>query len=154
MRENLLCVLKPLLHLRIIHLKRLPEPDIDDLPLLIGVAHHLGHRTDLNLRLILEIDLNQLVAQSEHDRVSRLHPLLQVHQMTLLAVGDRQRLCPLHRLWRLRLIVLQVAPEMLEERQFLVELPLIRIVIDFEPFHDFLLVCGPPLDVLEEGLIL
>lgn len=71
--------------------------------------------------MVLEIDLNNLVGQAEHDGVPGAHPLLNVYH-----VHDASSLL-LHILWDflvwLRLFCsLKVASEVLKQRYFLLEI--------------------------------
>lgn len=81
MGQNFFSVFKPLLHFGIIVIESNCDADTLDLLLFVSVGNHLGLGTEFDLGLVLEIYLNQLVAESKHDGVSCLHPLLQVHEV-------------------------------------------------------------------------
>jgi len=78
MREDVLCILKALCHLRIVGVQGLIEGHGRTLALLVNVSHISVFRIQEDLCVVLEIDLHDLVAQTEHDGVLRAHPFLHV----------------------------------------------------------------------------
>lgn len=77
--QDVLCVLETLRHLRIVAVEGLVQWHRRSLALLVYVGHVPILRVEQDLCVILEIDLDYLVAESEHDCVLRSHPFLDVH---------------------------------------------------------------------------
>ena len=78
MGQDLLGVLEPLLHLRVVMLEGNRDTDTRDLGFFVSVSDHFRLRTQFDLGLVLEVYLDKFVTEPEHDCVSRFHPLLQV----------------------------------------------------------------------------
>lgn len=77
--QDVLRVLETLRHLRIVAVEGLVQRHRRSLALLVYVGHVPILGVEQDLCVILEIDLDYLVAESEHDGVLRPHPLLDVH---------------------------------------------------------------------------
>lgn len=58
------------------------------LTFLVGVCHHFGVSVQENLRRVEEIDLENLITQSEHDSMLSLKPLLHEDQFSLVYGDD------------------------------------------------------------------
>lgn len=77
--QDVLRILETLRHLRVVTVQRLVQRHRRSLALLVDVGHVAVLRVEEDLCVILEVDLDYLVAKSEHDRVLSSHPLLHVH---------------------------------------------------------------------------
>lgn len=91
--------------------------------------------------MILEIDLDYLVAQSEHDRVLRSHPLLHVDGAgrVLQFIGLIQLVSLNELLLLLRVVILfEVGLEMLQQCHFLLQL--LREIREIILLHHVLLL--------------
>lgn len=78
MGQDILCVLETLGHLGVVAVQCLVERHRRPLSLLVDVGHVPVLGVEENLCMILEVNLYNFVAQSEHDGVLRPHPLLHV----------------------------------------------------------------------------
>ena len=76
MGQDFLGVFESLLHFGVVMLEGNSDADAGDLGLLISVSDHFRLGTQLDLSLVLEVDLDELVAQPKHDSMPSLHPLL------------------------------------------------------------------------------
>lgn len=77
-REDVFGVLEPLCHLRIVAVQSLVQWHRRPLTLLVNVGHISILGVEQDLRVILEVHLDNLVAESEHDSMLGPHPLLHV----------------------------------------------------------------------------
>lgn len=145
MGQNVLGVLEPLDHFEVGGFHGAVERVRAPLALLVDVGHDLGLRAQHDLCVVLEVDLDHLVGQSEHDGVSRPHPLLYVHDVFDLALFLAVGILFCYVLWAV--IALQVAPEMLKEGHFLLEL--LRVLREGILFADVLPVTRASLHVVE-----
>lgn len=95
------------------------------LPLLVDVGHKSVVGVEQNLCVVLEIDLHNLVTQTEHDGVSRPHPLFHVDRacgrLKCLQVIVQLHLCVLVTRALLRRRRLQVALEVLQKGYLLLQ---------------------------------
>lgn len=83
------------------------------LALFVYVGHHFGLRAEHDFCVVLEVDLHDLVGETEHDGVARSHPLLDVDHV--LHLSD---------FWSLRIVLfkhslglvvtLKITPEVLQ----------------------------------------
>jgi hypothetical protein len=117
--------------------------------------------------VILEVDLDDLVGEAEHDRVLSPHPLLHVHMrvhLQVLAFLIGRIVCT----WKMLLVlhprrspftigpilmIFEVRPEVLHQCDLLMQF--FRILRDIVHLHDVLLLRGSyrfPLVVVESGL--
>lgn len=80
MRQDILRVLQPLRHFRVIAVKRLVEGHGRPLTLLVDIGDVPVLRVEQDLSVVLEVHLNDLVAEAEHDGVFCPHPLLHVNR--------------------------------------------------------------------------
>ena len=78
MCEDVLGVLQTLHHLKVGRFHGAVEWIGAPLTLLVDIGDDLGLRAQHDLRVILEVNLNYLVRESEHNGMSRAHPLLHV----------------------------------------------------------------------------
>lgn len=115
--QDVLRILETLRHLRVVTVQRLVQRHRRSLALLVDVGHVAVLGVEEDLCVILEVDLDYLVAKSEHDRVLSSHPLLHVHG----AWWVLQLVCLIHfvsldeLLLLLRIVVLlQIRLEMLQ----------------------------------------
>lgn len=96
--------------------------------------------------MVLEIDLHDLIRETEHDGVARSHPLLNVDDV--LDLSD---------FWSLRVVLfehslglimaLEVAPEVLQKSHLL--LKLFRVFSECVLLADVLPVTRPPLHIIQ-----
>ena len=125
--QDVLRVLQALRHLLIIGVKCLAERHDRPLALLVDVGDQTVVRVEQDLRVVLEVDLHDLVAQPEHDGVPGSHPLLDVDGAGLrlhlvLYFALHVHLCMLVTCALLGCRRLQVALKVLEQCDFLLEL--------------------------------
>jgi len=79
MRENVLRIFESLRHLLVVAVESLTERHDRTLSTLVDVGHKAVFGVQQDLGVVLEIDLDNLVAESEHNCMLRAHPLLDVH---------------------------------------------------------------------------
>jgi len=89
--EDLLRILEAFDHLLIVALEYGGEGITDSLAALVNKDHELILVADQDLGLVIEVDLDDLVAQLEENAVLRLDPLLQVNKVMLAARLLRRR---------------------------------------------------------------
>ena len=81
MRQDVLRIFESLDHFQVSRLhgrvKRVGAP----LSALVHVGHHLGLRAEHDLSMVLEVDLDDFVGQTEHDSVPCAHPLLDIYDI-------------------------------------------------------------------------
>lgn len=77
--KNIFCVLESLGHLCVVAVKSLIEWHCRSFALLVHIGHKSIFRVQEDLRVVLEVNLNNLVAESEHDGVLGPHPFLNVN---------------------------------------------------------------------------
>lgn len=144
-RQDILGVLEALDHLEVGGLHGTVQWVSATLALLVHVGHDLRLRAQHDLGVVLEVHLHHLVRQAEHDRVPRSHPFLHIddilHLPLLLAVSVL--LCYVFG----PVIAFQIAPEMLEECDFLLEL--LRVLSERILLADVLPITRPSLHVVE-----
>ncbi len=78
MSEDVLCVFESLSHLGIITLKSHIQWKCLSLSLLVHICDQSAFTVQKNLRMILEVYLDYLVTEPEHNRMLSPHPLLHV----------------------------------------------------------------------------
>lgn len=86
MREDIFCVLQSLGHFLIARFEGRGEWELQSLMLLVHVCYHAKLRAEDDFRLVLENHLDDLIAQAEHNRMLRSHPLLNVDASRLQVV--------------------------------------------------------------------
>ena len=79
MGQDVLGVLETLGHLLVVAVKSLTQRHDRPLASLVHVRHKPVLRVEQNLGMVLEVNLNNLVGQSEHYRMLGAHPFLDVH---------------------------------------------------------------------------
>ena len=77
--KDVLGVLKSLGHFCIVRFECLIQRQVNSLTFLVHIGHNSALRVQKDLGLVLEVHLNDLVAESEHDRVLGSHPFLNIH---------------------------------------------------------------------------
>ena len=97
--------------------------------------------------MVLKVNLDNLVRESEHDCMSCSHPLFNVDNFFDLSLFLCTTLGVLfhHTLWLV--ITLQVAPEVLEKSNFL--LKLLRVLSKSVFFANILAITGSPFHVID-----
>ena len=78
MSQDVLSIFEALGHLLVIGVQCLAEWHDGALSLLVDVGHQAVVRIEQDLRVILEVNLDNFVAETEHDGVARPHPFLDV----------------------------------------------------------------------------
>ena len=78
MSQDVLGVLQPLCHFCVIAVQRLVQRHRRPLSLLVNIGHVSVLRVEKNLSVVLEVNLNNFVAEAEHNGMLCPHPLLHV----------------------------------------------------------------------------
>ena len=78
-RQDILGVLQPLRHLSIVAIESLIQWHRRSVSLFVNIGYISILRVKQDLRMVLEVNLHNLVAQTEHDGVLGPHPLLHVN---------------------------------------------------------------------------
>ena len=78
MSQDVLGVLQTLDHFKVGRLHGRVQGVGASLSTLVNIGDNLGLGAEHDLRVVLEVDLHDLIAQAEHDRVPCAHPLLYV----------------------------------------------------------------------------
>ena len=157
-RQNVLGVLESLHHLQVGRLHCTRQRISAPLSFLVDICDNLGLRGEHDLCVVLEVDLDHFIGESEHDSMSSPHPLLHIDDFNDLALLRREVLfIRLHNrctFWQLivihslaLLIAFEVASEMLEESDFLLEL--LWILSQVVLLANILAVATPTLHVVE-----
>jgi len=153
--QNILGVLQPFRHLCVIAIECLIQRHGGSLALLVDICYIFVFRIQKYLSVILEVNLDDLVAQSEHNCMLGPHPFLDINAARwILQLVRLIHLISLNQLFLLlRIIVLfQIRFEVLEESNFLLDL--LREVVEAVLGHHVLFfVCsdGLPLIIIELG---
>ena len=132
MRQNVFSVLKTLRHLLVVRIQSLTERHYRAFALFVHIGDEAVVRIEQDLCVILEVYLHYLVAQSEHDRMSSPHPLLDIDgasrrfaHLRVVIAGPmgvvHLHLCVLVGGTLLGRARLQIALEVLEQSNFLLE---------------------------------
>ena len=124
MGKNILSVLQPLRHLSVVAIKSLVEWHRRSLTLLVDVSDISIFRVKKDLSVILEVNLHNLVAQSEHYSVLGSHPFLHINTSwrVLKLIGLVQKVSLNQLLLFLRIIILlKIRFEMLKQGNFLLQ---------------------------------
>lgn len=124
MGKNILSVLQPLRHLSVVAIKSLVEWHRRSLTLLVDVSDISIFRVKKDLSVILEVNLHNLVAQSEHYSMLSSHPLLHIDTSwwVLKLVGLIQKISLNQLLLFLRIVVLlKIGFEMLKQSYFFLQ---------------------------------
>ena len=122
--KNILSVLQPLRHLSVVAIKSLVEWHRRSLTLLVDVSDISIFRVKKDLSVILEVNLHNLVAQSEHYSMLSSHPLLHIDTSwwVLKLVGLIQKISLNQLLLFLRIVVLlKIGFEMLKQSYFFLQ---------------------------------
>ena len=122
MRKYLLGVLEALGHFCVLAVQGGGQRVLAPLALQIDISDEFLLAGEDDLGLVGEVNLHDLVAEPEHDRVFGLHPLLDV------AVAGVRRLVLLDLHLGVRV---EVVPEVLQQRHFLLQLTLRRVFAQF-----------------------
>jgi len=151
--QYILGILKALSHLGVIRFESMTQWQSLPLALFVDVGHEAALGIEQNLGVVLEINLNDLVGEAEHDRVLSTHPLLYVDvrvylELTLgLAVltniGSGKMLLILYTTVVITspvFMIFEVRPKVLHECHFLVKL--FWIIIHIMDLHDILFLSG------------
>jgi hypothetical protein len=77
--KDILGVFKSLSHLCVIAFESMIERQSLSLSLFVYICHKSTFRVEKNFCVILEIDLDNLVAQSKHNSVLGSHPFLHIN---------------------------------------------------------------------------
>ena len=121
MGQNLLCVLQSLGHLSILAVQGSCQGILTPLSLQIDIGHQFLLAGKDDLSLVSEVDLDDFVAESEHDGMLGLHPFLDI---TIPSI----RSCIFV---EVNFVVgIEIVPEMLKKSDFLLELSFRGIVTD------------------------
>jgi hypothetical protein len=78
MSQDILCVLKPLGHLCVVAIESLIKGHGRSLSLFINVGYKPIFTIQEDFGVVLEVDLNYFVGESEHNSMLRPHPFLYV----------------------------------------------------------------------------
>lgn len=133
MSEDVLRIFQSLRHFCVVAIQSLVERHCRSFALLVHVRHISILRIEQYLCMVLEIDLHDLVAQTEHDGMLRSHPFLNIHRAwrVLKLVGLIQFIALNQSLLFLRIIVLlKIRLKMSEQGHLLLEV--LRIIIEAE----------------------
>lgn len=117
MRQNLLGVFESLGHFGVLAVKGCCQWVLTSLALEIDVCDEFLFRRQDNLRLVSEVDLDNLVTQPEHDGMLGLHPLLDID------IPGREIAILVFDL----VLVVEIVAEVLEESDFFHEFTLLGI---------------------------
>lgn len=79
MRQDVLSVFQALGHLLIVGVECLTQRHNGPLALLVHISDQSVIRVQQNLGMVLEVNLDDFVAEAEHDGVTGAHPFLHVH---------------------------------------------------------------------------
>lgn len=143
MGQDVLCVLQSFRHFRIVAVKGLVERHSRSLALLIDIGHVSVLRVEQYFSVILEVNLDDFVAESEHDGMLGPHPFLDVHgAWRILQLVGLVHLVSLDQLLLFLWIVvlLEVRLEVLKQCDFL--LKLLRVAGEVVLLHHVLLLVG------------
>jgi len=144
--QDVLGVLKTLHHLEVGGVHRATQRVGSAFTALVHVGDDLCLAREHDLRVVLEVDLHDLVRQTEHDGVPRAHPLLHVDDVGDLTLGCLHVLDGL--LVGLGLLAaLEVTSEVLEEGDLLLERR--REVLDVVLLANVLAIGLPSLNVVK-----
>ena len=78
MRQDVLSVFEAFGHLLIVGVESLTQWHDGPLTLLVHISDQSVVRVEQNLGVVLEVNLDNFVAETEHDGVASTHPLLHV----------------------------------------------------------------------------
>ena len=147
MGQNIFCVLEPLNHLKVGGLHGTAQRISLSLTSLVNIGHKFGLRAEHDFGVVLEIDLDYLVREAEHDSMACPHPLLDVHDILDLALRELIGV-DLCRFVGLGLFTtLKVASEVLKKGDLLLQL--LRVLCECVLFPDVLTIGTPPLVIVE-----
>lgn len=150
MSQNILGVLQPFRHLSIVAIECLIQRHSRSLTLLVDVCYILVFRIQENLGVILEVNLDDFVAQSEHNCMLGPHPFLDVNATRwILQLVCLIQLVPLDQLFLLlRVVVLfQIRLKVLQKSDFLLDL-LREVVKGVLGHHVLFFVCSNSLSLI------
>ena len=125
MREDVLGILESLGHLRIVAVEGLVEGHRRPLPLFVNVGHESILGVQQDLCVVLEVNLDDLVRETEHYSVLGSHPLLHVNRARwVLGFVANIKLVALEKLLFFGWIVVlfKIRLEVLQQRHLLLEL--------------------------------
>ena len=123
--QDIFSVLQPLRHFGIVAVQGLVQWHRGAVTFLVHVGHVPVLRVQQNFRVVLEVNLDDLVAQAEHDRVLGSHPFLDIDGAwrVLQFVGLIQEISLNELLLLLRVIILfKVGLEVLKKSYFFLKL--------------------------------
>ena len=132
----------PLRHLHVATVEGSGQWVLALLALDVDICHQLLLAGEDDLGFVGEVDLHNLVAESEHDRVASLHPLLHVTERTLallVIIGLGLDLA----------VGVEIVAEMLQQRHLLLEFAFLGKVLQRVGGHGVDLLVGLLLDVVK-----